>query len=85
MEEPKKKEDNPLRKYVRFSTVALQMGIVIAAGALGGRWIDQKQGDEFPLWTLILTLIAIFGSLFQVIREVIKMGKEDEAKKNENN
>lgn len=83
MKKTKKSKDdgNPLKKYVRFSTIALQMGIVIGAGALFGRWLDELQENTFPIWTLILVLLAIFGSLYQVIREVIKIGKEDENEK----
>tara|TARA_B100000508_G_scaffold75230_1_gene58655 strand:+ start:127600 stop:127830 length:231 start_codon:yes stop_codon:yes gene_type:complete len=66
-----------LKNYLKFSTIAIQMGVLITAAALGGDWLDDAQQNEFPVWTLILTLIAIFASLYQIIREVIKMGKDD--------
>lgn len=74
------KEDGKrrIKNYIKFSSIALQMGIVIAAAALGGDWLDQKQENDFPVWTLVLTLIAIFGSLFQIIREVLKLNKDDD-------
>ncbi|HLV40765.1 MAG TPA: AtpZ/AtpI family protein [Brumimicrobium sp.] len=67
--------------YIRFSSIAIQMGVVITAGALGGDWLDEKQENSFPIWTLVLTLFAIFASLYQIIREVIKMGKDEDNNK----
>ncbi len=64
--------------YLKFTSIALQMAILITAAALGGRWLDEKQDNELPIWTLVLILIAIFASLYQIIREVIKMGKDND-------
>lgn len=64
--------------YLKFTSLALQMAILITAAALGGRWLDEKQDNELPIWTLVLILIAIFASLYQIIREVIKMGKDND-------
>lgn len=77
----KKKNVSQGKTYIRFSGIAIQMGVVIAAGALGGQWLDEKQGNDFPIWTLVLTLFAIFASLYKVIREVIKMDKDEDDSK----
>lgn len=77
------KKKNQLQKYLRFSGVAIQMGAVIAMGALGGRWIDERQGNETPGWTIGLSLFAVFASLYLVIKEVIKLGKDDDKAKEE--
>lgn len=77
----RKKNVSQGKTYIRFSGIAIQMGVVIAAGALGGQWLDEKQGNDFPIWTLVLTLFAIFASLYKVIREVIKMGKDEDDSK----
>jgi len=69
---------NSFNKYLRFSSIAIQMGVIIGAGALLGDWLDKTQENTFPIWTLVLVLLAIFGALYQVIREVIKLGKEDD-------
>jgi F0F1-type ATP synthase assembly protein I len=67
---------NRINTYLKFTAIAFQMGVLITIAALGGRWLDDKQGNETPVWTIVLTLIAIFASLFQIIREVIKLGKD---------
>ena len=73
----KDKNKNRVKNYIRFSGIGIQMGVIITAGALGGQWLDEKQGNDFPTWTLVLTLFAIFTSLYLIIKEVIKMGKDD--------
>lgn len=70
-------DNNRVKNYIRFSGIAIQMGVIITAGALGGNWLDERQENDFPTWTLVLTLLAIFTSLYLIIREVIKMGKDD--------
>jgi hypothetical protein len=77
----KQEDKKRVNNYVKFSSIAIQMAIVITAAALGGNWLDEKQANNFPIWTLVLTLVVIFGSLYQIIKSVIKIGKdEDDAK-----
>lgn len=76
----KKDEENKkngYKKYLRFSGIAFQMGITILIGALGGQKLDSLQENESQVWTIILTLLAVFASMYIVIKEVIKLGKED--------
>ena len=63
--------------YLKFSGIALQMAILIIIAAYGGRWIDDELNLNHPIFTIIFILLAIFGSLFQIIREVIKLSKDD--------
>lgn len=74
-----KKNSNRFKNYIRFSGIGIQMGVIITAGALGGQWLDAKYENDFPTWTLVLTLLAIFTSLYLIIREVIKMGKDNDS------
>ncbi len=77
MGEDENNKQDRVKNYLKFTTLAIQMGALITAAALGGDWLDENQNNEFPVWTLVLTLIAIFASLFQVIREVSKMNQDD--------
>lgn len=67
-----------MNTYLKFTSIGLQMAILVAAAAFFGRWIDEKQAYETPIWTLLLILFTIFASLYQIIREVIKMGKDND-------
>lgn len=72
-DDPKKKFEN----YAKFSGLVFQMAVLIILAAYGGKWLDEKQGNQTPGWTIVLILIAIFASLYQVIKAVIKITNED--------
>ncbi|MDX1653000.1 MAG: AtpZ/AtpI family protein [Brumimicrobium sp.] len=76
MASEKDDRNNQVKNYLKFSTLGLQMGILITAAALSGQWLDAKQANKHPVWTIVLVLIAIFGSLYSIIREVNKLGKD---------
>ena len=59
-----------LRNYTRLSGIAFQMGIIIAAGTIGGVKLDEKL-DLSPLFTLIGALGSIAISLYLVIKELV--------------
>ncbi len=70
---PKNKET---LKWLRFSGIAIQMGVVIWLGSLLGAYLDRRYAREDELWSKTITLIAVLLAMFSVIREVIKMGKD---------
>jgi len=58
--------------------MAVEMMAIIAVGTIAGYKIDERNESEFPLWTLILSLVAVFAALYLIIRNVIRDAKEDE-------
>ncbi len=68
----------PLNKYVRFTGIAFQMGGTIYLGSLLGKWLDGQYPNEYELYTKICTLLAVFGAMFSVIRQVIKITNQDD-------
>lgn len=69
-----------MSKFARFSSLGIQMGATIAICTWLGVWLDKKFQSENAYWTLGLTLFGVFAGLYLVIRDVIKMSKEDEKK-----
>ena len=69
----KDSKKNPLNKYIRFTGIALQMGLTIYLGSLLGEWLDQKYPNDSELYTKSCTLAAVFGAIYSVIRQVIKI------------
>jgi ATP synthase protein I len=76
----KKEETNKpkLSKYVRFSSLVIQMGVVIAFFTWLGTYLDHKYQPKIPWWTIGLSLFGVTASLVIAIRDVIKMSKENE-------
>jgi len=67
------KEKNRTNVYLRFSSLGLQMGGIIAFFTWLGTFLDKKQVNETPVWTIILSLFGVAASLYLVIREVRKI------------
>jgi uncharacterized membrane protein YfcA len=63
-------------KYLRFTSVAFQMGGTIFLGNYLGKWLDAKYDKDFL--ESIVTLISVFISMYLVIAQVIKVSKEDD-------
>ncbi len=65
-----KRRFNP---YVRFTSIALQMGLTIYLGSKLGAWLDFKFVNTNQLYYKIVTLLTIFISTYSVIKQVIKV------------
>lgn len=63
-----------INKYARYSGLAFEMLGIIVFGVFVGHKLDQKRQAEFPLFTVILSLLAVFAALYLVIKDVIKNG-----------
>ncbi|MHC9089230.1 AtpZ/AtpI family protein [Tenacibaculum sp. IMCC1] len=74
----KDSKKKPLNKYIRFTGIALQMGLTIYLGSLLGKWLDQKYPNDNQLYVKICTLVAVFGAIYSVIRQVIKITDNNE-------
>ncbi len=64
----------PLNQFLKFSNIALQMGAMIGIGAFAGIKLDEYLGKD-NLFTVILSLLAVFGALYHVIKEVTRLNK----------
>lgn len=67
-----------ISKFARFSAVGIQMGVIIALFTWLGTFLDAKYKTETAWWTIGLSLFGVIAALTLVIKEVIKMSKEDE-------
>ena len=70
-----------LKNYARFSVIAAQMGVTIFAGAYLGKWLDTKFPMDEKWFTVVFTILAVAISLFNVLRQVNKINKEIDEKK----
>jgi len=58
------------RNYVQYTGMALEMGLLIFAGAWLGRKLDQWLALDKPIFTLILTLLFTVGAIYRVIKSL---------------
>lgn len=78
MENPSENNAPKFSKYARFSSIVIQMGVIIAFFTWLGTFLDKKFKTETAWWTIGLSLFGVFAGLYLIIREVIKTGNEDE-------
>jgi len=73
----KNKRNAPRDKYLEFVNIAIQMGVIIAAGVFAGIWLDKRYPNEFSGFTIGISLLGVFIALYMVIRKVTQMSKDD--------
>jgi|AntRauTorcE11897_2_1112592.scaffolds.fasta_scaffold46881_2 membrane protein DedA with SNARE-associated domain len=54
---------------MKYTGMAMKMALVILAGVLGGRELDERSSLEFPLWTLVLSLVGVALAIYFVIKD----------------
>ena len=60
-----------LDAYSRYSTIAIQMVIIIVITSLGGDKLDKLAGTE-PILTVVLSLLGVASAMWLVIKEVLR-------------
>ena len=70
----KKEKNNPeggLTAYSKYSTIAIQMVVIIVITSLGGVQLDKLAGTK-PLFTIILSLLGVTAAMWLVIKEALR-------------
>ncbi len=63
---------NPVNNYIKYSSLAFQMGIIIFASTFGGLKLDDYLDWQFPVFTLIFSVLSVFLALYLALREFFK-------------
>ncbi len=62
----------PLNNYVKYSSIAMQMLVIILLGVYGGYKLDELLNIKFPVFTIILSLISVSLAIYVAIKDFIK-------------
>ena len=57
-------------KFLLLSNLAIQMGVIITVGVFLGNYVDFKLNNQTPYWTILLSLLSISASLYQVLKKI---------------
>ena len=57
-------------KFLLLSNLAIQMGVIITVGVFLGDYVDFKLNNQTPYWTILLSLLSISASLYQVLKKI---------------
>lgn len=67
----------PMNAWLKFTSLGLQMGLTIYLFSLLGEYLDENYPQKTFSWFKALTLFAVFGSTYSIIRQVIKMSNNE--------
>jgi|JI8StandDraft_1071087.scaffolds.fasta_scaffold18930_6 hypothetical protein len=67
---------NNYTTYLKFSGIAVQMGITIFLFAKLGNWLDGYYQSSNEMYTKISTMVGVFLSLYIVIVQATKLNSK---------
>ncbi len=74
---PKKgsKLSRNMQVYAKYSSLAFQMMGIVLAGVFGGMWLDKKINWNFPIMTLILSMLSVTLAIYYAIKDFLRKPK----------
>lgn len=69
-EEEKDKVRKGAQNYMKYSGMAIQMGVIILIGTYAGTWLDEYFQTKTPWFTVALALLSIFAALYVVLKDL---------------
>lgn len=71
----KNEAQDKVNAFAKFSSLGIQMGVIICLGVFSGQYLDEYFKFKTPWMTIICSLIGVFASLYIVLKGVINMNK----------
>jgi len=59
-------------KFLRFSSLGVQMAILIFLGSELGKYLDEKYASEKGIYTAVCVMVAVGMSLYQLVKALPK-------------
>lgn len=75
---PAGKKKKLLDNYARYSGMAFEMLLIILIGVFGGIKLDQWLNIKAPVFTVILSILAVILSIYSVTRGLLKNNRKDQ-------
>jgi F0F1-type ATP synthase assembly protein I len=69
---PKNLQNKGIQDFAKYSSIAFQMIGIILITVWGGVKLDKLTGWNTPVFTIVLSLLGVFGAIYTVIRDFIK-------------
>lgn len=68
-EQPGAEEPSKLKRYLRLSTIGIEMGLSVMIGLVGGQWLDKYFGTA-PYLLLVGLLFGMTAGILSIVRAV---------------
>lgn len=80
-EEDGKKAGSPRKQvdaYLKYSGMAIQMGVIILIGTFAGQKLDACFQTERPYLTVLMALLSIFAALYLTLKDILFQNGNDQ-------
>ena len=71
-----KKPKKQLNKYIRFTSIGIQLGATIYLAAYVGKRLDNHFLMEKKLFTMGFILIGLIASIWSIVKQLEKVNNE---------
>jgi Putative F0F1-ATPase subunit Ca2+/Mg2+ transporter len=68
----KKQENDGLKNFTRYSSLGIQMGVIIFITVWGGKKIDHLLLLKTPVFTIVLSLLGVAAAMWTAIKDFIR-------------
>lgn len=65
-------ENKGLNDWARYTSLGVQMILIILACVWGGIKLDKLLGFKSPVFTVILSLLGVFAAIYTAVKDFIK-------------
>lgn len=72
------KNKKTLKNFAKYSGLSFQMIAIILAAVYGGIKLDEYLQWNFPLFTLVLSLLGVFAAMYFAIKDFIGKGNNND-------
>ena len=69
---PQKRKES-LSNYAKYSGIAFQMTAIILLGVFGGKKLDNWLEFKKPVFTAVLSALAVILAIYYAIKDLIKI------------
>ena len=71
-------DPRPWRRYLRFSSIGIELGLSVMIGLIGGQWLDRQFGTD-PWLLLLGLLLGMAAGFLGILRSVRALNAESAA------
>ena len=68
----KKKIKSNVSDFSKYSSLSVQMIVIVLAGAFGGVKLDECLKWKFPLFTVIFSILGVFMAIYFAVKDFLK-------------
>ena len=67
----KKSKQKPVKSFLKYSTLAFQMGVIIFLGCWSGMWLDERYPNNHQMYMIICSLLGVGIALYTSLKGLI--------------